>query len=82
VDGALDAGGWAGGTDYGAVPMTEKFAIISLRVPLRLDYPWKVAQPEVVDVLEERLQDAIRWLDCVDGMASIKVTLVEREKKR
>jgi len=61
--------------------MTEKFAIISMRVPIRLDYPYKSGQPEIKKTLTEAVCDGIKWRECVDGSPTVTVSIVEREKK-
>ena len=60
----------------------ERFAIVTMKVPLRLDYPYKAGQPDLRTTLQEGVCDGIRWRECVDGIPSVTVSIVEREQKR
>ena len=59
-------------------PMTQRFAIVTMRVPLRLDYPWKAGQPEIAQDILNHLSDALLYKDYVHGASSIKVVLIQK----
>lgn len=58
--------------------MKQRFAIVTMRVPLRPDYPWKPGQPEIEGDIQNNLCDALQYKDYVHGASSIKVTVLEQ----
>lgn len=54
-----------------------KEALVTLRVPLRDDYPWKPAQRPIKEVVLNGAVDGIRWLDCVSGMIEAQICVVD-----
>lgn len=62
--------------------MRERFAIVSFKLPLRLDYPWKAGQRLITAEVEGAVADGIRYLDCVPQGARFEITVkvVEREQ--
>jgi hypothetical protein len=59
----------------------SRWAIVTMRVPLREDYPWKAGQPEVTASIENHLFDALQYEDYVEGKPSVKVVVVHTGAK-
>lgn len=57
--------------------MKQRFAIVTMRVPLRLDYPWKIGQPEIETDIQNNLSDALQYKDYLWGAPSVKVVVID-----
>lgn len=62
--------------------MKRRYAIVTMRIPVRADYPWKAAQPDLAQAITDTLCDGIRWLDATQEMAypNLTVKIVEKEE--
>ena len=61
--------------------MMQRFAIVTMKVPLRQDYPWKADQPDIETDIQNHLSDALQYKDYLEGVPSIKVVVVETGAK-
>lgn len=55
--------------------MAERFAIVSFKLPLRPDYPWKAVQGPLETEVAEAVSDSVRHLECVPSGAKYEVTV-------
>jgi len=64
--------------------MKERFAIVSFKLPLRTDYPWKVVQGPIETEVGNAVSDSVRHLECTlqGERFDVTVKVVNRESTR